>query len=291
MRFCIPFIFVRTAALVLSVLPFAGCQAFQVERKTVSMASNLSEIQYRQVLDDLALLADHHDALPHFALTDAGRTMIQTSGQASTGLTWSLFTTAGALFNKTLLSNTSPGAQYIRQDLDEWDTAPALDPIQQLVIRGLCLKALGIEPGPAELLAMRALFQPVPPYPLNDSTVAPALEALGRRLATDYHLPPDLIWSLANYKPAYAHALYDVSERVGCGWVHVGSCHDVPKDACHVGRHAHTCVWVMPYDVEYLTNLTIAVLDVATTDTAALAGKTAKQASPKTNAAPAVLPH
>jgi hypothetical protein len=268
-----------TAALLIAL---DGCQALHSERKAVSMANGLSNIQYRQVMDNLALMADNPGALPHFIETDSGKTLTQGTGTSGVGLTWTLFTTAMTpIFDKTLLSSVNPTATYQQQDIDEWDTTPSLDPIQELVMRALYLKALGAcVPGP-EAEAAEAFFTPNPPPPYNDPKVWAAMQALDKKL------PPGLAWSLAGYKPEYTLALRQVYDQIGSGWVHVGRCCDAPKDACFVGRHCDTCVWVTRDGMESLTSLTIAILDVATTDTTAQSGKSSKQASP--NAARAVI--
>jgi hypothetical protein len=48
------------------------------------------------------------------------------------------------------------------------------------------------------------------------------------------------------------------------GWYGVGKKHDVPKDACYVGHHCDTYVWVKADGVGPLALVTLAMLDVAT---------------------------
>jgi len=48
------------------------------------------------------------------------------------------------------------------------------------------------------------------------------------------------------------------------GWFHVGCKQDVPPNACYVGHHCDTYVWVLPEDLDGLTRFTITVLDIAT---------------------------
>lgn len=48
------------------------------------------------------------------------------------------------------------------------------------------------------------------------------------------------------------------------GWFGVGRKRDVPKDACYVGCYCNTYVWVLPENVELLTRLTLAILDIHT---------------------------
>src|ERR1019366_2365739 len=48
------------------------------------------------------------------------------------------------------------------------------------------------------------------------------------------------------------------------GWFGVGKKRDVPKHACYVGRYCNTYVWVPPENLELLTRLTMAILDIHT---------------------------
>jgi len=48
------------------------------------------------------------------------------------------------------------------------------------------------------------------------------------------------------------------------GWFAIGCKDQVPKDACYVGRHCDTYVWVLPGGLEDLTRLTLTILDFAT---------------------------
>src|SRR5262249_12109574 len=48
------------------------------------------------------------------------------------------------------------------------------------------------------------------------------------------------------------------------GWFQIGCKKDVPKNACYVGHHCDTYVWVLPHDVDALSRFTITVMDIAT---------------------------
>ena len=50
-------------------------------------------------------------------------------------------------------------------------------------------------------------------------------------------------------------------ERIGPGWFHSGGKHDVPRDACYVGRSGDRYVWVGPDGREALTQFTITILE------------------------------
>jgi hypothetical protein len=69
----------------------------------------------------------------------------------------------------------------------------------------------------------------------------------------------------ANYNAEFRELYHTLQP----GWVGKGRRKDVPKNACYVGHHGNTYVWVTPDHLEQLTNLTIAIVDVATANTAA----------------------
>ena len=48
--------------------------------------------------------------------------------------------------------------------------------------------------------------------------------------------------------------------RIQPGWFHVGSKHEVPKDACYVGRSGDCYAWVCPDGCDQLTEFTLTVL-------------------------------
>jgi hypothetical protein len=73
----------------------------------------------------------------------------------------------------------------------------------------------------------------------------------------------------ANYNAEFRELYHSLQP----GWVSRGTKSDVPSDACYIGHHGKTYVWVTPDQLEQLTNLTVAVLDAATaaTSTSSLA--------------------
>ena len=48
------------------------------------------------------------------------------------------------------------------------------------------------------------------------------------------------------------------------GWIGVGQRQAVPKTAAYVGQYGKTYVWVVPENIEALTRLTLAILDIHT---------------------------
>jgi hypothetical protein len=262
-----------------------GCQSILVERNTVSMAERLSDIQYGQVMDNLALVADNPGALPHFVLTDSGKTVVQETDQTSFSMAWALIVYNMPRFSNTVLSNASPAVQYIHQDADEWDGEPALQPVQELLMRDLYHKALGLPPSHGETTVAESFFNATPFKDKDEEKLITLMQSVTSQLPESV----ELVSSLANSKPAYFQAQHETYNRIDPCHIHVGHRLDVPKDACYVGHHGHTYVWAMNEDMESLTNLTISVLAVATADTAAQANRAGKPPTNKIFQAPAAV--
>jgi len=155
----------RTACLarlcpltILSFLSLIGCQSADVRRQTVSMCSHLSDLQYRQVVDNLALIADNPSALPHFALAQGGHSNVQYISQTNAGLNWDRITSMGGLLGLFLLDKESAMQTSSRQAVSEWDTVPDVDPLQEILMQGLYRRALGLPIPAYQLAALEAFF-------------------------------------------------------------------------------------------------------------------------------------
>jgi hypothetical protein len=68
----------------------------------------------------------------------------------------------------------------------------------------------------------------------------------------------------------YHQAIRSVEERdPAYHWLKIGGRRDVPRGACFVGRHGRTFVWVMPEGVSGLSDLSLAIMDIATREDSA----------------------
>jgi hypothetical protein len=83
-------------------------------------------------------------------------------------------------------------------------------------------------------------------------------------------------WSLGTItNPDKIRAMQAAYQRVVAGsarrepahlWLRVGGKHDIPRGARYSGQHSDVSVWVMPEDVGGLSELTLAILDIATSE-------------------------
>jgi hypothetical protein len=258
-------------------LILAGCAAVQVQKQTVTMASYLSEIQYGQVMDNLAIMADNPGALPYYALTQGSRSSIQLSDQTNAGLSWDRLTSAGALLGLLRLDKENVGTTLSRLGITEWDTTPDIDPVQEILMQGLYRKVLGYEIPLYQHAALDNFFLGKPLLAPNERE---ALRKQLQKTQREAALSPksqavidQMLAALDSYRPEYSFAVGQVYQGLHCGWVHVGKKCDVPREASYVGKHGDTYVWVMQADMASLTSLTIAILDIADTDVSAQSGR------------------
>lgn len=98
----------------IALLLLGGCQHLQLSRITTRQATTLSELQYRQVLDNLAQSCENPHALPHFAIPTGGFTQVDTDGGGSLDFEW----------DPTTLVSTALGINGSRATSGNWNLQP-----------------------------------------------------------------------------------------------------------------------------------------------------------------------
>jgi hypothetical protein len=102
----------------MAALVCTGCTHVQLQRSTLKQETTLTDLQYKQVLDNLALMSDNPEALPYFALSSSGTAQVADGGNAMFGLTW----------DPHGLTGESLGLGASRSITESWGLAPVLDP-------------------------------------------------------------------------------------------------------------------------------------------------------------------
>jgi hypothetical protein len=120
------------------VAVFTGCQTAQLRESTVCQSRSVTDVYYDQILDNIAMLADHGDKLPYFSLPNSGQTATQYSISMN-------YTT-----NLDLLAANSTLARYVGKfifdkhtaavtggdtNIEQWNTKPTCDPDQILLMK------------------------------------------------------------------------------------------------------------------------------------------------------------
>jgi len=114
-----------TVFAVSALLACSGCTHRQLLSSTARQADTLTDLQYRQVLDNLAHFHEHPAVLPHFAVVGAGGTSVNDSGGANAELVWD---------PRTLIEE-SLGIEAAREVEEQWTLAPVTDPDKLRAIR------------------------------------------------------------------------------------------------------------------------------------------------------------
>jgi hypothetical protein len=117
-----------------------GCTASRLRQRTISQGSTLTELQYQQVLGNLALFATNPSALPWHVNLREGTTQITDSA------------TAGALVDLGPPVVTQPQLFGSRTSVAQWGMSPVIDPTELQLLRIAYRRAHGIEEMPSEEL-------------------------------------------------------------------------------------------------------------------------------------------
>ena len=133
----------RFACLIIAigVLCSSGCMPARLRQRTINQGSTLPELQYQQVLGNLAMFADNPSALPwHVNLREG-----------TTQLTDSL--NAGSLVDLGPPAVTQPQVFGSRTAVAQWGMSPVIDPIELQLLRIAYRRAFGAPDMPSpELL-------------------------------------------------------------------------------------------------------------------------------------------
>ena len=210
------------AAVIFSAL--TGCTEEALRRDTALTSATLTELNFQQVLDNVARFQENPDTVPSFAVPSAGT--ISISDQAGVG--------ASPTYSPTL-TNAEQGGGALpilsilfpftvqRSVTENWSVTPVTD--------ADCLRRLRCA---FRLLAM--------------GDAAPNA-AFCKQQMGEFFVGEEA--NLVDYFPPR-------------GWYSVGAHKDVPKDARYVGHHGTTYVWVTQEGMNGLAVFAMGALDMAT---------------------------
>ena len=260
----------RMSILALIILaPIAGCMSETLRRRTVDQGSTLPQLQYQQILDNLALFSANPSALPWHVNVREGTTQITDS------------VSGGAAVELGPPPDWLPQLFGSRTVVAQWGGAPVIDPLELRLLRIAYRRAHGsLEmPGPELIdeLAHELKNQMAINSDLRDESEL-FYEYLSQK-HQDYveadaaviTVNDDSFTSREGVKSPLAR---DVSRQVarierelasiGTGWFHVGRKRDVPRDACYVGNYCDCWVWVTADGREQLTEFTLSAMKLST---------------------------
>ena len=114
-------------AVILAAAACTGCTHRQLDRSTLRQAGTVTDIQYRQVLNNLAAFHCNPDVLPHFAVVGTGGTAVTDQASANVELEWDARTITRELL----------GLGASREVQEQWTLAPVVNPDKLRAIRSL----------------------------------------------------------------------------------------------------------------------------------------------------------
>lgn len=248
---------------------FAGCTSDRLRQRTVNQGGTLPELQYQQVLDNLALFSVNPAALPWHINLREGTTQITDSASV------------GAAVDIGPPTETLPQIFGTRTAVSQWGGTPVIDTLELRLLRIAYRRAHGSPemPGPELLdeLAHELKSQvPVNSDLRDESELFYEHEAQSprdkARLEDKIVTANDdsFLWEAGPKSPLVRDVSRQVAViqrelgRIRGGWFHVGGKRDVPRNACYVGRYRDSWVWVSPEGLEALTEFTLAVMKLST---------------------------
>jgi hypothetical protein len=202
----------------------SGCTHIALRNDTVRTTNTLTDLEFQQVLDNVARFQSNPDTVPSFALATSGTVSVLDQAGAGISPTYSPTLSnaqqgGGAL---PILSLLFPFTSQ-RSVTENWSLTPVTDADNLRRLRcAYRLVVMGKETPNYEFCVkqMKEFFA-------------------GEEAAlTDYFPPRE--------------------------WYNVGEKKDVPKNACYVGSHGCTYVWVTREGVNDLALFTMGALDLAT---------------------------
>jgi hypothetical protein len=215
--------------VLLIVAVCTGCTTLSTERHTTGLNGTVMDLRYREVMDDLAMVANDPNAVPSFSTMYAGTTQVTDAGQIGSTTIW---TTAPFLGQMSSGYNSEAVNPLLsRMIVENW----SLDPI---VV-------------PEKLEAMRCACRWV--------IYGPEHACDG---CTDLLGDPD-------QSPPGTGRHFNVADKLAKlppGWLHVGGLKDVPLKACYKAHCGKTWVWVMPQDFPALADFFLVFQDIARVD-------------------------
>jgi hypothetical protein len=188
------------------------------------MTGTLTELHYTEVLNNLAMISANPGALPYYSLATTGTGEVTDKISSPSTLTWKPLGTTWVPFG---LAQEVLGLTPERDIRENWTLASTLYPEQLEAMHCVYLLTLGN-------------------YDCGDC----------KKSLEPFFTFPDQ--GYAATKPKYPLRIPPP------GWLGVGEKCDVPKNACYVGHYRHTYVWVTPDGIGGLTQVTLAILNIAT---------------------------
>jgi hypothetical protein len=225
-----------------------GCTHFQLARNTSGQLSTVSTLYQKQVLDNLAMFMHDPGSLPYFSVLSSSNTQLQDTGNASGMLN---FARVG-MANLFMVSGETTSVGVMRVAQDSWNATPVTDPRRLELMRcayQTAVAAAACQPGAID-------------------TVSSICPDCNQRWKAFYGVKRD---GALDDQGRVTNLCLRSEEQ----WFGFGKKCDLPKhcDCLMIGEYCGLYVWVLPGHREQLSRLTLAILDYAFNQPAAVLTK------------------
>lgn len=252
-----------------------GCSTTaRLRQRMINQGSTLPELQYQQVLTNLAQFAVNPSALPWHVNFREGTSQVTD------------FVSGGALVDTGPFAPTLTQPQLIgsRTAVAQWGASPVIDATELRLLQIAYRRAHGfpdmLSPEFLNDLAHELKDEFASNADLrNESQVFYQFEGDASRefrkfkartittndaeFCTESSSPDRDVSPLARNVCRKIESIQRDLARIQPGWFNVGRKRDVPKDACYVGKCGHCYVWVCPDGRAGLTEFTLTVLKLS----------------------------
>jgi hypothetical protein len=247
-----------------ALLILSGCTTWALRQTTLSQAESSTDLRYREIIDNLAMIYANPDALPAYASIYTGAADINDNLKFTTQAIWTRTNPAAGYM--TAFAAASADVLGSRAEKGTWTLDPTIVPEKLRAMRAACRWALfGPEAvGPDVRLLKR--YEP------------PQFKGLGHSKST----APDVLlkpfetpqFGIAEpsspkvYVPGDPPGIYfDVVDRLGAirpGWLHCEGCRSaIPRTACYWQGCHGKYVWVGPDGMEGLSQFMLVIQGIA----------------------------
>ena len=260
--------------LIIVAIAHSGCTAHSLRRHTISQADTWTDIPYRQVMENLALVANKPDALPCYSVIDAGTTTINDtftingvanilptnpgngsfdpSAKRSIGGNWVLTQVTGPEKLRALHLALKYGVYNEPKLLKVHDHRVTLDAFTfPRKVCAQCEHKPGSTPEP--------IHTPSPTSTVITPTRLPATHCIVSPVRDEVIICEDYCPSTPGY---YFNVTKDL-ETIPKGWLHIGTKKQVPKCTRFQAHCCDTYVWVNEDGMDRLSRFTLVIQDIA----------------------------
>jgi hypothetical protein len=222
-----------TFAVILLSSSLCGCTTLSLERHTLEQNTTLMDIRYRQVLENLALIASNPGNLPSYSNILTGVPQVNDMAQFGSTTTWANVSPAKGIGSQSGFGSEQISPMASRAVNESWTLFPVTSPEQLLAIKCSCKWVLSGEESARQ--DYPTLLDPPPTKKMGPSL-------------SDRHF--GVAAKLA---------------QLQCGWLHVGTKCDFPHNAVYKAHCDGIWVWVTPEGMKGLSDFTAIIQEIALT--------------------------